>query len=203
MKPSLEELLTALWSSWGADTAYDASDWSEENPARGQCVVSALVVQDYLGGDFARYEIDEGDLHETHYVNKFANGVVLDTTASQYTHPVNMRMKPVDLKGYATIRDKRLADTSTRTRYELLKSRVAQTLQSSEAGAPLTGKYRHYKGNEYELISVGTHTENEEKMVIYKALYAPYETWVRPYEMFFETVEVGGKEVPRFTKLSD
>jgi len=65
----------------------------------------------------------------------------------------------------------------------------------------VTGKYRHYKGNEYEVIGVGTHTESEEKMVIYKALYAPYETWLRPYDMFFETVEIDGKTVPRFAKV--
>jgi hypothetical protein len=67
----------------------------------------------------------------------------------------------------------------------------------------ITGKYRHYKGNEYEVLGVGTHTESEEKMVIYKALYAPYETWLRPYAMFFESVEIDGKQVPRFIKVSD
>lgn len=65
----------------------------------------------------------------------------------------------------------------------------------------LTGKYRHYKGNEYELLGVGTHTETDEKLVIYKALYAPHEIWVRPFDMFFETVEVNGKTIPRFEKI--
>lgn len=67
----------------------------------------------------------------------------------------------------------------------------------------VAGTYRHYKGNEYEVIGVGTHTESEEKMVIYKGLYAPYETWLRPYDMFFETVEVDGETVPRFAKIED
>jgi hypothetical protein len=67
----------------------------------------------------------------------------------------------------------------------------------------VAGKYRHYKGKEYEVTGVGTHTESEEKMVIYKALYAPYETWLRPYDMFFETVEVNGETVPRFAKIED
>jgi len=73
-------------------------------------------------------------------------------------------------------------------------------MQSSDN---ILGKYRHYKGNEYEVLGVGKHTETEEDMVIYKALYAPYETWLRPYVMFFETVEVDGKEVQRFTKICD
>jgi hypothetical protein len=66
----------------------------------------------------------------------------------------------------------------------------------------VVGKYRHYKGNEYEVLGTGKHTETDEEMVIYKALYAPYKTWLRPYAMFFETITVDGKEVPRFTKLA-
>jgi len=65
----------------------------------------------------------------------------------------------------------------------------------------ITGIYRHYKGNEYEVLGVGLHTETEEKMVVYKALYEPYQIWLRPYGMFFETVIVDGEEVPRFKKL--
>lgn len=65
----------------------------------------------------------------------------------------------------------------------------------------LKGIYRHYKGNEYELLEIGTHTETEEKLVVYKALYEPYGVWVRPYDMFFETVVMGGKEIPRFQKV--
>lgn len=67
----------------------------------------------------------------------------------------------------------------------------------------LLGRYRHYKGNEYEVIGVGTHTENEEKLVIYKALYAPYETWLRPYGMFIETITVNNEEIQRFKKIED
>lgn len=65
----------------------------------------------------------------------------------------------------------------------------------------IKGRYRHYKGNEYEVIGVGLHTETEEKMVMYKALYEPYQVWVRPFEMFFETVIVGDKEIPRFERV--
>lgn len=65
----------------------------------------------------------------------------------------------------------------------------------------ITGRYRHYKGNEYEVIGTALHTETEERLVIYKALYEPYQLWVRPLEMFFEHVIVDGVEVPRFTKL--
>ena len=67
----------------------------------------------------------------------------------------------------------------------------------------ITGKYRHYKGNEYQVLGEGLHTETEEKFVVYQALYAPYQIWLRPYDMFFETVTIDGKEIPRFAKLDD
>lgn len=124
-------IFKALQSSWAKDTAFDPKEWSEGNKARGQCVVSSLVIQDYLGGDLVRYSVDEGDLHETHYANRLDSGVILDTTASQYTEPVTMRIKPVDLKGFSSVREKRLADNSTRKRYEILKARVDQLLANN------------------------------------------------------------------------
>ena len=60
------------------------------------------------------------------------------------------------------------------------------------------GKYRHYKGNEYYLLGVATHSETLEKMAVYKALYGEGEVFVRPYEMFFENVTVNGDTIPRF-----
>jgi len=65
----------------------------------------------------------------------------------------------------------------------------------------ITGHYRHYKGNEYEVLGEGTHTETEEKFVVYKALYAPYAIWVRPFDMFFEPVVIDGQTIPRFAKI--
>ena len=63
------------------------------------------------------------------------------------------------------------------------------------------GIYRHYKGNDYEVISIAKHSETEETMVVYRALYGEYGVWVRPYEMFVESVELNGVKVPRFTFL--
>lgn len=130
MKPTLQELSEALQASWDADTAYNPEQWSQENKARGQCVVSSLIVQDYFGGDLIRYEINEDQLHETHYMNQLSDGTVIDTTASQYTSPANMKRKPIDTSEFASIRDKRLADKSTAARYETLKRRVERRLTS-------------------------------------------------------------------------
>ena len=65
------------------------------------------------------------------------------------------------------------------------------------------GKYRHYKGNEYEVIGFATHSETLEKMVIYKALYQEEgkNLWVRPLAMFSEKVNSSGTWKDRFTKL--
>lgn len=97
---NLKSITQALQLSWGADTSYSPDEWSKDNIARGQCVVSSLVVQDYLSGELIRYSVNEGDLHETHYVNKLDSGVIIDTTASQYKYPVNMRLKPTTLDSF-------------------------------------------------------------------------------------------------------
>lgn len=64
------------------------------------------------------------------------------------------------------------------------------------------GKYRHFKGNEYEVVGFAKDSETTEKMVIYKALYGDQELWVRPYEMFREIIERDGKKIRRFSKIN-
>lgn len=65
------------------------------------------------------------------------------------------------------------------------------------------GKYRHYKGNEYLVVDIATHSETEEEMVVYKALYGDGKLWVRPLSMWNEKVEANGKEVLRFTYIGE
>ncbi len=60
------------------------------------------------------------------------------------------------------------------------------------------GKYRHFKGNDYEVIGVAKHSENESELVVYRPMYGERGLWVRPLSMFKETVEVNGQTVPRF-----
>ena len=61
-----------------------------------------------------------------------------------------------------------------------------------------TGRYRHYKNKEYEVLGVARHSETEEELVVYRTLYGNFDLWVRPLAMFTETVMVDGVEVPRF-----
>ncbi|TAK03633.1 DUF1653 domain-containing protein [Patescibacteria group bacterium] len=63
------------------------------------------------------------------------------------------------------------------------------------------GKYRHYKGNEYEVIGLARHSETLDNMVVYRALYGSGELWVRPRAMFEEEVEAGGVRQPRFKRV--
>ena len=60
------------------------------------------------------------------------------------------------------------------------------------------GKYKHYKGNMYEVLDIANHSETLEKMVVYKALYGEGEIWVRPASMWNEEIEKDGKIVKRF-----
>ena len=63
--------------------------------------------------------------------------------------------------------------------------------------------YRHYKGNEYIVIGVARHSETDEELVVYRQDYGERGLWVRPLAMFQETVEVNGKQVPRFEFLAE
>jgi len=65
------------------------------------------------------------------------------------------------------------------------------------------GLYRHYKGNIYEVFTTAQHSETQEWVVVYKALYGDYGIWVRPYKMFIEEVEVNGVKMPRFQKVEE
>lgn len=65
----------------------------------------------------------------------------------------------------------------------------------------LPGKYRHYKGRDYEVLFLARHSETEEEMVVYRTLYGEHSLWVRPASMWSELVTVDGEQVPRFRPL--
>ena len=65
------------------------------------------------------------------------------------------------------------------------------------------GKYRHFKGKEYELLALATHSETMEPMVVYRALYGERGIWVRPAAMWAEKVEKDGYIGPRFQYIGD
>lgn len=63
---------------------------------------------------------------------------------------------------------------------------------------PEKGRYRHYKGGEYDLVDIVRHSETEEEMALYRALYGDGGLWVRPLAMFTDEVETDGVKRPRF-----
>lgn len=65
------------------------------------------------------------------------------------------------------------------------------------------GRYRHFKGKDYEVVGEATHSETGEKLVVYRTLYGDYDLWVRPLAMFTEAVERDGKLLPRFEYVGD
>ena len=64
------------------------------------------------------------------------------------------------------------------------------------------GRYRHYKGGEYEVLGVVRHSESLEPLVLYRPLYNNSGSWVRPFGMFLEPVEHEGKRQPRFSLVT-
>ena len=65
------------------------------------------------------------------------------------------------------------------------------------------GRYRHFKGNEYQVLGVARHSETEEEMVVYRALYGEGGLWVRSAAMWLETVTRDGVTKPRFTYIGE
>ncbi len=65
------------------------------------------------------------------------------------------------------------------------------------------GRYRHFKGKEYEVIGIAKDSESLRELVVYRALYGERGLWVRPLDMFSESVERDGKRMPRFEYVGD
>ncbi|GEA08378.1 hypothetical protein KUL42_31390 [Alteromonas sp. KUL42] len=65
------------------------------------------------------------------------------------------------------------------------------------------GRYQHYKGNFYDVYEVATHSEDESKLVVYRPCYGERALWVRPLDMFTESVEKDGKVLQRFAYVGD
>lgn len=120
---SLKDLSFALLKAWGADTA--RGDWSEYMPSLNQCAVTALVVQDYFGGDMLRCKLNDND---SHYWNRLPDGQEIDLTFEQFAIT-----KQYDL-GETVVREREyvLSFPDTLARYKLLKDRVAKVLEEKE-----------------------------------------------------------------------
>ncbi|MBS3139912.1 hypothetical protein J4479_02820 [Candidatus Woesearchaeota archaeon] len=123
----LNRLEAAIRNSWCKETS-STPEWSPQNPARGQCAVTACVFQDYVGGEVVWFKAKLPDnTEESHYFNR-VNGTEYDLTRLQF--PVGTvlgqgaeRMPGITTRGHA------LSHEPTRERYETLRYRVARLLE--------------------------------------------------------------------------
>lgn len=113
---SLKEIQSALEKSWSARTSYLPHEWTLVNRARGQCAVTALIVQDELSGDIIKCDV-VGE-NETHFYNKLSDNTVLDLTRSQFKDPVVFSNERI------ANRDEILSHPGTQDRYSELKNQV-------------------------------------------------------------------------------
>lgn len=119
-KTTLEILEKALRKSWSRETSpvNDKNGWTPENPAWGQCAITALIVQDYFGGSLMRAEVGKG----SHYWNQLPDGTEIDLTKIQFPKDI------IILRGETRTREYVLSYPDTVKRYKLLKQRVEKYL---------------------------------------------------------------------------
>ena len=124
-QPSEIQLIQqALQTAWCRATSADPA-WSPERPSLGQCAVTALVVQDYLGGILMRAEVADG----SHYWNRLPDGTELDLTSDQFDEFTPRCVEPKD-------RAQVLAYPATRARYEALQTAVRRKLKRGKVCVP-------------------------------------------------------------------
>ncbi len=119
-------LAEALRRSWWEDTT-NAEDWSPEQASRGQCAVTALVVQEYLGGDLLRTVVDD----VSHYWNRLPDGEMVDLTRDQFAsfNPAGIELRS---------RDYVLSYPDTELRFRILSDRARVQLTMEPSRAPAT-----------------------------------------------------------------
>ncbi|MFC9660245.1 hypothetical protein ACFVJ5_08410 [Nocardia sp. NPDC127606] len=125
----LETLRRVLQSAWSAETSASA-DWTDDNAAKGQCAVTACVVQDYLGGDILHTTASmPGGKTVSHYIN-LIDGIQVDLTAEQFPEYTQFSPPTPKTKSFASTRDYCLSYVHTKQRYDLLRTRVAERLDA-------------------------------------------------------------------------
>lgn len=128
LKPS--ELFKLLELCWSRDTSADPDDWTRENPAWGQCAVTALVVQDFLGGGILRASLEDVGGYEymrSHYWNRLPSGAQLDLSQRQFDRLAYDKIPP----GEPRTREYLLSNEETRNRFTRLRLAIEAELKGS------------------------------------------------------------------------
>jgi hypothetical protein len=125
---NLNELEKVIQRSWSKETSYTPEDWTILNSSIGQCAVTALIVNDYLGGDIIWSEVLLPNGQKvSHYFN-FIGGKEIDLTRSQFPKDSIIPRGIEKKKGFATPREFMLSNSNTKRRYDLLKEIVRNNL---------------------------------------------------------------------------
>ena len=135
MPITVDELRKHFLRSWGPDTCYPhmSQDWTPESPSRDQCGMTALVVQDILGGDLVLAEVHvAGAKVGHHYWNRLPDGSDVDLTGDQF-------LPGEEVVGGTVVVRPPDAPRRHREQYELLRSRVLESLASESRGPGLAG----------------------------------------------------------------
>jgi hypothetical protein len=119
-----EELVQLLQSSWSADTA--CGEWSPDNPSQNQCAVTALLIQDILGGELLRCEMSDGS---SHYWNRLPDGTEIDLTAEQFSH---IKAYPIYQTAITRNRQYVLGFADTMLRYGILLQNFVEVERRKE-----------------------------------------------------------------------
>lgn len=121
---TLSRLEAALQLSWSKETSYSPNIWTPSNPAFGQCAVTALITNDYLGGEIVWAEALQPDGQKiSHYFN-LIDGKEIDLTRSQFPADTQIPHGVKKSKEFASTRECILSNDNTKKRYELLKERM-------------------------------------------------------------------------------
>ena len=122
----MRDLEKRLEQAWCKETSSDPNNWTAGNPAWGQCAVTSLVVNDYLGGRliWASASLPDGS-ESSHYFNETATGQIVDLTKRQFPQGTIIPQGIDKKKQYDSTREYVLSFEQTRNRYELLKEKIS------------------------------------------------------------------------------
>jgi hypothetical protein len=146
-----QEISSAIAQSWAADTSSYQADWTASTPSLGQCAVTALVVQEQLGGEIVRVVYSDNGKKDSHYFNILPTGEILDLTREQFSAeaafnpPLNSPVadliaatkRYIQSKNFHSdgnlVHDYLLSNDTTKQRYETLNQRVEKAIIATKA----------------------------------------------------------------------
>jgi len=136
-KLKVEELERIVQKCWSKETSFDPDNWTPENPAWGQCAMTSLIVNDYLGGKIVRAFVRADGKRIRHYFNIIDDSSVVDLTRQQFPEGTKVPKGVERNTIFPSTRDYLLSAPYTKDKYKLLKARFEQARQNEKVGVSL------------------------------------------------------------------